>query len=378
MPKQSILVVEDEKMLRKLLEYRLGKHYEVETAANGEDALACMDSYMPDLIISDIMMPKMDGFALQSALQSDKNKRVIPFIFLTARSDEPARQEGARMGVDDYITKPFDIDQLLTRIDRLLERTQMFQTKLDAEIGEDFSNRLMPKRMPSVEGYRIRFFNKAYDQGGGDLFDWIETDDGNYFFTVGDVMGKGVRAKFYAFSFLSYVRGTLHAMLKETDSPAELLRRVNEMLIKDEVMEETFASLLLLNWNPDTHRVTYANAGHCRPVLVGPHQSDIVAYSDLVLGLEPNAAFQDSSFTIPPKGALVLYTDGLLEQRLPSGETLGEQGIVDLASASRKDDEPTRALLARALQASNADSFQDDILVFWLQRALAKKSEAYA
>ena len=365
-------------MLRKLLEYRLGKHYEVETAANGEEALSRMDSYVPDLIISDIMMPKMDGFALQSALQSDKNKRVIPFIFLTARSDEPARKEGARMGVDDYITKPFDIDQLLTRIDRLLERTQMFQTKLDAEIGEDFSNRLMPKQMPSVDGYRIRFFNKAYDQGGGDLFDWIETKDGNYFFTIGDVMGKGVRAKFYAFSFLSYVRGTLHAMLQETDSPAELLRRVNEMLIKDDVMEETFASLLLLNWNPDTHEITYANAGHCRPVLVSPDQADVVAYSDLILGLEPDASFKDNSFTIPPNGALVLYTDGLLEQRMPSGETLGEEGIVELAAESQGQDEPTRALLNGALERSGADSFQDDILVFWLQRAVAKEPATFA
>lgn len=368
MPEQSILVVEDEKMLRKLLEYRLGKHYQVKTAANGEEALERMEGYTPDLIISDIMMPKMDGFALQSALQSDKNKRVIPFIFLTARSDEPTRKEGARMGVDDYITKPFDIDQLLSRIDRLLERTQVFQTKLDAEIGEDFSRRLMPKHMPSVPGYQVRFYNQAHDQGGGDLFDWTEIQSGNYFFTVGDVMGKGVRAKFYAFSFLSYVRGTLHAVLQESDSPAELMRRVNEMLIKDEVMEETFASLLLLNWDPEAHEITYANAGHCRPILVTPDGADIVAHSDLILGLEPGASFQDTTLSIPPESALVAYTDGLMEQRLPSGETLGEEGIMDITADLLHHDEPIDALLSEVLQRSEADSFQDDILVFWLQR----------
>ena len=356
-------------MLRKLLEYRLGKHYRVQTAANGEEALERMEGYTPDLIISDIMMPKMDGFALQSALQSDKNKRVIPFIFLTARSDEPTRKEGARMGVDDYITKPFDIDQLLSRIDRLLERTQVFQTKLDAEIGEDFSRRLMPKHMPSVPGYRIRFYNQAHDQGGGDLFDWTKTDAGKYFVTVGDVMGKGVRAKFYAFSFLSYVRGTLHAVLQESNSPAELMRRVNQMLLKDEVMEETFASLLLLRWNPETHEITYANAGHCRPIIVTPAGADVIAHSDLILGLESDASFQDSTFSIPRESALLLYTDGLMEQRLPSGETLGEEGIMDIAADLLHHEEPVEALLEEALRRTEANSFNDDILAFWLQRS---------
>jgi len=368
MAKQSILVVEDEKMLRKLLEYRLGKHYEVATAANGKEALERMDnSYTPDLIISDIMMPKMDGFALQSALQSDKNKRVIPFIFLTARSDESTRREGARTGVDDFITKPFDIDQLLSRIDRLLERTKVFQRNLDAEIGEDFSRRLMPKQMPSVPDYRIHFHNQAHDQGGGDLFDWTQTPDGNYFITVGDVMGKGVRAKFYAFSFLSYVRGTLHAMLSESDSPAELLRRVNHLLIGDDVMEETFASLLLINWDPDAHTITYANAGHCRPVLVRPNGAEIVAHSDLILGLEPDTSFTDTTIDLPADSALVLYTDGLMEQRLPSGDTLGEDGVLDMASAARDEDDPVRSMLDNALSRTGTDAFDDDILIFWLE-----------
>lgn len=369
MAEQSVLVVEDEKMLRKLLEYRLGEHYEVRTAAHGEEALECMEDYTPDLIISDIMMPKMDGFALQSELQSDKNKRVIPFIFLTARSDESTRNKGARTGVDDYITKPFDIEQLLSRVERLLERTEVFQNNLDAEIGEDFSQRLMPKHMPSVDGYRIRFHNQAYDQGGGDLLDWSKTQNDNYFFTIGDVMGKGVRAKFYAFSFLSYVRGTLHTMLQETNSPAELMRRVNDMLLKDEVMEETFASLLLINWDPSTHEVTYANAGHCRPILVTPQKTEVIEHSDLILGLEPDASFQDTSFTLPEDGTLVLYTDGLMEQETVSGEMLGEEGIQEIAAAAQEKDEPIDAMLDAALERSDADEFEDDILVFWLQRS---------
>jgi sigma-B regulation protein RsbU (phosphoserine phosphatase) len=180
-------------------------------------------------------------------------------------------------------------------------------------------------------------------------------------------MGKGVRAKFYAFSFLSYVRGTLHAMLSESDSPAELLHRVNHLLIGDDVMEETFASLLLINWDPDAHTLTYANAGHCRPVLVRPNGAEIIAHSDLILGLEPDASFTDTTIDLPADSALVLYTDGLMEQRLPSGDTLGEDGVLDMASAARDDSDPVRSMLDDALSRTDADAFDDDILIFWLE-----------
>src|SRR5690606_19760149 len=149
---------------------------------------------IPDLIISDIMMPKMDGFALQAELQKERSTRAIPFIFLTAKADEQSRLKGMRTGVDDYITKPFDIEQLLSRIERLLERTKIYQTQLDARIGKDFSQKLMPKKLPDVGGYRMFFFNSPREHGGGDLFDWSESSPGTYLFTIGDVMGKGLQA----------------------------------------------------------------------------------------------------------------------------------------------------------------------------------------
>ena len=368
MAEHAILIVEDDSTVRELLKYRLGKHYTVFTATNGKEALEEIDEQMPDLIISDIMMPKMDGFALQSALQANKNTRVIPFIFLTARADEPARQEGARTGVDDYITKPFDMEQLLSRVERLLERVDMFQSQLDAEIGRDFSNRLLPDRVPSVDGYDFRFHSEARKQGGGDLFDWTETEAGTYFLTIGDVMGKGLRAKFYAFSFLSYVRGTLHTLLQESTSPAEVMAQINEMLLEDDVLEDTFASFLLMHWDPAAETITYANAGHCRPVLITPESAEIAEHSDLILGLEADASFSDVTLDLPPRSALVAYTDGLMELPTPDEDMLGEEGVVEGVSDAYGADDPIPALLEAALRRSDEDDFQDDILVVWLER----------
>ena len=365
----SILVVEDEQTLRRLLEYRLSKHYRVTTAANGEEALRRLNEVLPDLIISDIMMPRMDGFALQSALQEDKNTRAIPFIFLTAKADDVSRLRGMRMGVDDYITKPFDIEQLLSRINRLLERTRLFQTQLDARIGSDFSRRLMPKRMPDVEGYSLMYHNEPKEHGGGDLFDWMEPAPGTFYITIGDVMGKGIQAKFYAYTFLSYIRGTLHAIMNHAPaSPADLMGHVNRMLLEDEIMEETFASLLLLRWEPARHLITYTNAGHCRPILLTENDAKIIAHSDIILGLDKNAIYSNTSFPIEPGSSLVAYTDALVEQRITGGDMLGEERLSRLAAEARSSGEPISALLDRILACSATRRFEDDILVFWMNR----------
>ncbi|NNF57469.1 MAG: SpoIIE family protein phosphatase [Rhodothermaceae bacterium] len=368
MNEHSVLIVEDNPTLRRLLEYRIGKHYDVRAAEHGEEALEFVETRAPDLIISDIMMPKMDGFALLKALRRNERTATIPFIFLTAKSDEASRAKGLSTGIDDYITKPFDIDYVLARVEQIIQRSQVYQTKLNARIGRDFSDRLMPKTMPREEGYRALFFSQPKEDGGGDLFDWVQLTDGSYLFTIGDIMGKGLQAKFYAFSFLSYIRSTIHAMLGSTVSPATLMRRVNAMLIQDQVLEETFASLLLLRWEPARDRVTYCNAGHCRPILVGLQGAGIIDYSDLILGLDPQTEFTDKAFTIPPGSALLCYTDGLNEQVTKSGQQFGEAGVALSASEALQAPQPIKMLLESMLERSADAHFADDILAFWLQR----------
>ncbi|NNF03893.1 MAG: SpoIIE family protein phosphatase, partial [Rhodothermales bacterium] len=368
MPENSILVVEDEHTLRRLLEYRLKKQYDVRTAANGEEALEMVSDQVPDLIISDIMMPKMDGFALQTALQQNPATRAVPFIFLTAKADEQSRLRGRRTGVDDYITKPFDIDHLLSRVDLLLDRAKQFQEKLQARISQDFSSSLMPKEAPSADGYRLFFHNDPREDGGGDMYDWVEVQPGVFFITIGDVMGKGLKAKFYAFSFWGYIRSSLRTMLRSTQSPAEAMTRINQALAEDPPLEDTFASLLLMKWEPDKNLLTYTNAGHCRPVQVTGRESKIVTYSDLVLGLDPGAEFRDTAISLSEGTAIMSYTDGLMEQKMRSGEQLGEDGVVRVAAKAYGTENPVQSVIEKVLDESVEKRFADDIMIFWLER----------
>ncbi|MCC6461617.1 MAG: response regulator [Saprospiraceae bacterium] len=121
-PPPRILVVEDNPDLQQYLDFLLSPLYEVVKAGNGEEALALLDGVQ--LILSDIMMPRMDGFALLEHLKGDDRYRHIPVILLTARADKEDRLRALRTGVDDYLTKPFEAEELLARVENLLQHQQ--------------------------------------------------------------------------------------------------------------------------------------------------------------------------------------------------------------------------------------------------------------
>ncbi|HID93510.1 MAG TPA: response regulator [bacterium (Candidatus Stahlbacteria)] len=118
---KQILVVDDEPYMVKLLEYNLRKGgYEVITAYNGYEALQKVEQTKPDLIIADVKMPQMDGYELCRRLRSNAETKSIPFVFLTAKGQISERIEGLKKGADDYITKPFNPQELLARIEATL------------------------------------------------------------------------------------------------------------------------------------------------------------------------------------------------------------------------------------------------------------------
>ncbi len=114
---ETILVVEDETDVRDNIQDILEcKGYKVLTAENGQSAMEYLNREIPDMIICDIMMPLMNGFELLEELQKDRNKAKIPFIFLTAKVETENFRKGMNLGADDYIFKPFDIEELLNAI----------------------------------------------------------------------------------------------------------------------------------------------------------------------------------------------------------------------------------------------------------------------
>ena len=123
MSKQTILVVDDERDLLDLIEYNLKKEgFKVLKAENGEEGISKAKEHRPDLILLDIMMPKMDGLEAVEIMRKDEDLKKTPIIFLTARSDEKTEIDGLNKGGDDYITKPISTTKLVSRIKAVLRR----------------------------------------------------------------------------------------------------------------------------------------------------------------------------------------------------------------------------------------------------------------
>ena len=128
--KTTILIVDDEPALLMGLAATIRRHgYNVITATNGRDGLQKAKEALPDLILSDVMMPPPNGFELRKMMSLDSDLASIPFIFLTARSNPEDRVSGIREGADDYITKPFVTEELLARIEAVFRRVETEQAR---------------------------------------------------------------------------------------------------------------------------------------------------------------------------------------------------------------------------------------------------------
>ena len=116
----SVLIVEDNNELRHFLEYKFKEIYKVYVASNGRDGLEKTRFIIPDIIISDVMMPEMDGIEMMKLIRETKELATIPIILLTAKSGQEDKIEGLQTGADHYLVKPFDFDELLARVERLI------------------------------------------------------------------------------------------------------------------------------------------------------------------------------------------------------------------------------------------------------------------
>jgi signal transduction histidine kinase/ligand-binding sensor domain-containing protein/DNA-binding response OmpR family regulator len=135
-PTQSLLLVEDDPDIINYIESELSPRYKIYKAGNGKDGLNKALKYIPDIVVSDIVMPEMDGLTLCKALKSNDKTCHIPVILLTAKTHVEQRIEGVEMGADSYIPKPFNLRHLETRIEKLIE----LRKKLKGKYGREEMN----------------------------------------------------------------------------------------------------------------------------------------------------------------------------------------------------------------------------------------------
>jgi two-component system, sensor histidine kinase and response regulator len=159
----KILVIEDEDNIRDILiEILEAENFEVIEAADGQRGLKVAQEALPDLIICDIMMPELDGYEVLNQLRQNSATETIPFIFLTAKTAEDDRRQGMTLGADDYLTKPFTRDQLLTAIAARVKKQLSFNRQSQQKLNELRSNILHALPQNGILGLS-RILSDTYD-----------------------------------------------------------------------------------------------------------------------------------------------------------------------------------------------------------------------
>jgi CheY-like chemotaxis protein/AraC-like DNA-binding protein len=145
-----LLIVEDNSDLRNYISENLNSEYRILEAENGRDGLQLAINSMPDLIISDLMMPVMDGIELCIQVRREKRTNHIPFIMLTAKADRESKLEGLETGADDYLIKPFDAEELRVRIKNLINQREILKEKFRKEFMVIPDEKLMETSEDSI------------------------------------------------------------------------------------------------------------------------------------------------------------------------------------------------------------------------------------
>ena len=209
MEKKSILIVDDDSAVLKYLEVLLIMNgYLVATALSGEEALKEIESKIPDLIFLDLMMPKMSGFEVCRRLRANSKTQSTPIVLYTAyHINQEERTKGIELGADDFITKPFDINELKARLERLFARRSNDMgynplTKLPGNffIEKEFKNRLSHKGQYAFCYLDIDNF-KSYN----DLYGFKKGDDVILF--TADVVNKAVKEAGNCDDFVGHIGG---------------------------------------------------------------------------------------------------------------------------------------------------------------------------
>ena len=158
--KYSVLLIEDNEDIRTYVKSILISDYNILEASNGKDGVEKALEFIPDLILSDVMMPVMDGFEAAKILKTDEKTSHIPLILLTAKGDKQSKLDGLSIQIDDYLLKPFDHDELLIRIRNLIENRKVMQEKF----GDGIRNNPEKINLPSLDQQFVDKVRKVIEE----------------------------------------------------------------------------------------------------------------------------------------------------------------------------------------------------------------------
>jgi signal transduction histidine kinase/CheY-like chemotaxis protein len=367
-PEKAVIVYcDDNRDLRSFVKKILDPYYTVLLAADGEMGLIEIKKFQPDLIISDLMMPKMTGSELVSAIRADPELRSTPVVLLTARSSNDSRIDNLKLGVDDYLTKPFSEEELLARSANLIKlRMQQQEIKRQLRSAREIQRALLPPLDRKFDTVDLEVLYQPAEELSGDFFDFIQCDDRIYFYLT-DVASHGT-----ASAQITYLIKEMFQQIIRNDRQIEiddLFNQVKESYAAHQLTYDLGLQLGVLFAPSNTLKIMRSNApngvinsrdGSQKVIAVAP--SDTVSSSP-----SGNSApvVNVSTLTLSSGDSVYFFTDGAFEFASANGVPFGQKRLLKALagcnSASWRD-----SISATIKTAGGEASTTDDLTIIRL------------
>ena len=340
----NILVVDDTAANLQVLAGMLkDRGYKVRPVPSGKLALLAAKAHAPDLILLDINMPEMNGYEVCEHLKADDTLKGIPVIFISALTEQLDKVKAFATGGVDYITKPFQMEELHARVETHLKLRRLQvdleeysrhlelareRLKLDLELAREVQRGFLPQQMPEVRDYEFFAHYEPSYEVGGDYYDFIPLPGRRVAVLLGDVAGKGVVAALFMAKLSANAK---FCMLTETN-PATAITKLNS-LMNQSGSADRFVTLVAAVLDPESHLVTLVNAGHPSPLIY--HRSTRTLeeaisndVAGLPLGVLDGFEYASCQVVLEPGDSILTFTDGVTEAMDVRGLQLETKGVV--------------------------------------------------
>lgn len=359
---ESLLVIDDHPDVRNYIRDAFSDRYRILEGVDGQHGLEVARKHEPDLIISDVMMPNMDGYAMCRELKANARLCHIPIILLTAKADDEMKVEGLEIGADDYLSKPFNLRELKVRVRNLLAiRNQERSMRKSLDMAHKAQISMLPTELPRIPGLDIATFCRPAREVGGDYYDFVRHDDNKLSVIIGDVSGKGMPAALY----MTMTKGLVQAYSGNADSPKEALDHINSHFRRASDAN-TFISLLYAVIDPEKGSLRLASAGHNPMIHATAEDTSFVKSPGMAIGLRGSAMFNrvvtEQEIHFSPGDTFVLYTDGITEGMNGNNEVFGDSRLLDLVARNgdlNADDLLEQIKSEHASFVGNTEQFDD-------------------
>ena len=347
--KADIRVGDDTPANLRLLSKMLGNAgYHTRPVPDGELAIKAVRSNPPDLILLDIKMPGMNGYQVCTRLKSDRSTRDIPVIFISALDEIQDKVEAFDVGGLDYITKPFQLEEVLARVRTHLELRELqkqLQEKnkrmeMELDLAGKVQRSFLPFEVPHTPGWQMSFTLLPARNASGDFYDVFRLPDDRVGLITADVVDKGIGAAL----FMALCYALLKTSVKDHPSqPEQVFKSVNERILEYTAANQ-FLTIFYGVLDLKSGQMDFSNAGHCPPLLLGgsnPNQVKELKRTGLPLGIYKNKTWGRGTEIINPGNVLVVYTDGITEADNREGDFFGEErlrkSVCDFYKAGSKE-----------------------------------------